>query len=380
MNPTTIEDFVIEMRRDVVTSGKKKGKLLTSTENAVVYDALTKKITVKFEKSGGRAHTVSLLKSDCTSPVPQSDDLLKLTPKNGQPAGVNLRNTKHEFLDVGLGVDLTNVTGSVLLDKATSTINFCVEVNLDTVNFIKAKIRMTVEVVANMQQVSVKLQSTEASVVHPEQNIRHDVDLDLCRCAGTGVLPANARCTATDAKHTLVGLQSAPKLTQKDLLNLCISTQTDDVEIEEILTLKLEQTQSSGITTSFPVIAKDSGVDIKYASYGGEDKKKGHIHRVRTNVPSIFFPISGSGAMNQPDIRVSGTAKVVFKSDGRRRLATVYIRRARRAQDEVEKEGKGKFDMNVQAQRDDSDDVAVNASPALLVSMPPVIAAALYFI
>merc|ERR1711939_463173 len=96
--------------------------------------------------------------------------------------------------------------------------------------------------------------------------------------------------------------------------------------------------------------------------------------------PNSFFSISGSGAINQPDIRVSGTAKVVFKSDGRRRLATVYIRRARRALDEVEKEGKGKFEMDVQVQRDDSDDAVVNASPALFVSMPPVIAAALYFI
>ena len=146
------------------------------------------------------------------------------------------------------------------------------------------------------------------------------------------------------------------------------------MEIVEILTLKLEQIQSSGITASFPVIAKDSGVNSKWASYDGEDKKKGHIHRVRTFVPASFFSISRSGAIN--DIRVSGTARVVNYSGGRRRLATVYIRRA---QDEVEKR-QGKFEMDVQAQRDDSDDVAVNASPALLVSMPPVIAAALYFI
>ena len=274
-------------------------------------------------------------------------------------------------------MDLTNVTGSVLLDKATSTINFCVRVKLDNVNFVKAKIRMTVEVVANIQKVSVKLQSTEANVINGNP-ITHMVRLDACRCDGTGVLVPNARCTATDPKHTSVALTSPPKLTQKDLLTLCISTQTDDVEIEEIHTLQLEQTQSSGITKTLSVIAKDSGLNINYASYDGADKKKGHIHRVRTKVPNSFFAISGSGAMNQPDIRVSGTARVVFKSDGRRRLATVYIRRARRAQDEVER--KGKFSMDVQVQRDDGDDVEVNASPTFFVSMPLVTPVTLYFI
>ena len=207
-------------------------------------------------------------------------------------------------------------------------------------------------------------------------------DLHVLFGAGTGGLVPNARCTATDAKHTAVALTSPPKLTQKDLLTLCISTQTDDVEIEEILTLQLEQTQSSGITKTLSVIAKDSGLNINYASYDGADKKKGHIHRVRTKVPNGFFSISGSTAMNQPDIRVSGTARVVFKSDGRRRLATVYIRRARRSLDQAEE--KGKFSIDVQVQTDVQTqvqtDVQVDASPTLFVAMPLVTAAALYFI
>ena len=347
-NPTRLEDWIVKVRQDVDNNGVP----FATTKNAVAYDDITKKVTVKFEKSGGRTHELRLFKGDCTSPMPENG-LLKIAPTNGRLAGVNTKNTKNEFLDVIIDVDLAKIENSVLFQKATSEANFCVRVDLKDddigVNFVETKVILQVRMVGSIQDVSVQLKRAKVETLLPA-TVNHVIKLDACQCDAASDLDPNARCTKRTSSDITVA-KTLPPLTQSDILSLCISTQTNVVEIEKIEKLQLTQA-SSGIT--FSMIA-DSRVN-SLTSYNGADQEKGHIQRVKTRIPSLFFT-----SVNPRETIVTGTTTVVAKT-GRRLLINIVIEHSF---------SEGIFSMIVELREDDgknrvhSENETVHANDAL---------------
>jgi cbb3-type cytochrome oxidase subunit 3 len=363
ISPTSIDAWVIK---------------LSDEDDAVVYDEISKKIIVMFEKSGGRTHQLSLFKVDCTTEVPDND-LLKLVSANGQLAGVNIDDLENEFLHMEIDVDLTKMESTSLRDTtaATGKVDFCVRADLKDgpganshgVNFIRARMTMEVNIVASIQEVAVKLESTDTDIsMGPDDALTHVIELDACQC-GIDALEPNDRCVESEAAHRDVSIDSPPKLTPSDRLILCISTQTDVVEIHEINNLKLTQpSDSGGDSTTFDVI--EDSIVSGLASYDSLDKQTGHIHRVRTNLVNTFFKNTGSGTIDQTDVTVSGTAKVLFKPSRRLALANVVIKRSLQEQQERE----GRFSMTIALQG--NEDVEAPASTVALTGTTEALATA----
>ena len=362
INPTSYQDWFIEFKPDVDTQGNP----LTTTTNAVVYDEITQQFTVKFEKSGGRKHKISLFKQDCNTEIAPNNLVGNAT---GQLDGVNPRDTKHEFLNVKINLDLSQMESSDLIDSATSEAKFCVRValtdgddvaNPESWNFIEALVTTQIKIVGIIQEVSVKLQRAKVGGLRAD-GLTRVVHLDACQCdRPEDGFRSSDRCSDQwDGAHTSVGIKSPPRLTQKDTLNVCISTRLDDVEIVEIEMLTLTQEDpSSGLKMALPVI-KDSTVQGQ-DSFEVTDNQRGHLQRVGIKLPSFFFSAVGSGA-NQLDIQVSGKAHVLPKQNGRRgrRLSNVviHLRSPKRAKDtarslQQEDEVEGTFSMPVQLRQE----------------------------
>merc|ERR1712157_260125 len=179
----------------------------------------------------------------------------------------------------------------------------------------------------------------------------------------------------------IVDVKTTDRLTQSDILGICVSNQAaegETIKIVKILTLTMTQDSATGTPSTLEVIKSDGNTVNVLSEYETADKKD-HIHRAKTRITSKFFTVA-NGAANPPDIKVTGTARIEFKTGGgggggggRRRLAE----HERALQSEQEPVGKFSFAINLD--NTDSDDTSVNdvsAAIAQLLGVPLAAAAA----
>ena len=363
-NPSGAASWTIKMRDNA------DGDDNADTTDAIQFDETAQMLKVHFEKSGGRDHEVRLFKGDCSTQT--SDGLLSAHAADTQLAGVGV-DTNNEYLDVGVRTDLAKIEGSEYLNAA-GKVHFCVRVDLklgdESVNFLEVELVIDVSVTADIVQLAVGVERAGRVIFNPPIifPITSTYKLDACQCASAGALGANDRCAAADGK-TAVAI-TGTKLTQRDLLSLCISTQTDAVEIEQIEQLQLAQGSGTDEKT-FDVISAGGAVH-QLAEY---ERDQVHIQRVKAQLLSKFFESSSSNT----DITVTGKAAVRLKSSSRRRLANVVIKRRMLRQLEDGQEAESTFTMTVQLADPDThvhDSESSSASMTLMSAIPLVAAAA----
>ena len=352
-NPTGINAWVIKMK----------------SSNPLNYDKAASKITFAFEKSGGRAHEVQLFKGDCTTKV-SGADLLAIPRANVQVAGVST-DDKNEYLEVKVNVDLNKLASSKYLNNAKDKVELCVRVDIKTatasVNFIETKLVMVVDLTAIIQDAVVQIKRGPV-VVYDSGKISKTYKLNACQCGVVTLATATSRCVAAAGK-TVVATTAA--LTQSDLLGICISTEDDRVQIEQITSLTLTQGSGNNKKT-FTVLANGAVARSDLSEYTGTDKNLGHIQRASTRILTGFFDTAGT-----PQITVSGTAKIKFKASRRRLRSLQDVTTTRSSSSTApDEERPFSFKLNLDSKDTSVDAVSAAIARTLVGAMPLVAAAA----
>jgi hypothetical protein len=178
-----------------------------------------------------------------------------------------------------------------------------------SVSFHETELELTIDLAVGFSQASVALTRNGAATVAANATVAYSVR--AYQCGGNG----------EDQD------QDPSPLTQNSVLNLCVRTNSEDVEIEAVQGLKLTQVDSDGN-------AVETGVTF-YAIGTADDENSGQVsalvnydpvvqgdsqprlHLVQTRVISSFFALSNEEDAVK-DIVASG--QVLLKFAGRRRL------------------------------------------------------------
>jgi len=283
-----------------------------------------------------------------------------------------------EYFQVPITADLNKLSTSTYLNTAKDKVEFCVKVELmdgtgssaQSINFMEVQLKMTIDLTATILENSLVSIKRGDIVVYENQNIAKTYTLDACQCSATTTIGVNDRCIKPSGSNGIgiVDVKTTDRLTQADILGICVSNQAadaDNIKIVKILTLTMTQGSET-----LEVIKGDGNTVNVLSEYVTADKKD-HVHRAKTRITSKFFTVP-NGAANPPDITVTGTASIAFKTGGRR-----LAENGRSLQDAQEPVGKFSFDINLD--NTDSDDTSVDdvsAAIAQLLGVPLAAAAA----
>jgi len=336
----------------------------------IEYDSTAKKLSVNFQKSGGRRHKVTLYKHDCKNTV-SGTELLSVGASVSDGKGT-VSSQKVEYFSVPITADLNKLATSAFLNTDKTKVEFCIKVELlqsatddRSVNFMEVQMKMTIDLTATIEQAIVNIKKGE--IVVYEDDLAHTYKLDACQCSATTTVGDNNRCIKPSGTNSITAVTTSNKLTQSDILGICVSNQADQAErikIVKILTLTMTQG-----TNTLDVI-KDDGSTVNVLSEYVTADKKDHVHRAKTRITSEFFTVA-AGETNPPTIKVTGTADIVFKTGGGRRLRE-NGRSLQSEEQPVEKEpvGKFSFDINLSPDSDGAPVDDVSAAIAQLLGVP----------
>jgi len=286
----------------------------------------------------------------------------------------NPSSPKVEYFSVPITADLSKLSTSAFLSTDKTKVEFCIKVELlasatdDTsINFMEVQMKMTIDLTASIQDAIVNIKRDDI-VVYDHEKIANNYNLDACQCSATTTVGVNDRCIKPSGTNSITAVKTTDRLTQSDILGICVSNQAAQAETIKIVKItSLKMTQG---TNTFDVI-KDDGSTVNVLSEYVDVDKKDHVHRAQTRITSKFFTVA-AGATNPADIKVTGTANIVFKSGGRR-----LAENGRSLQSEEQSVGKFSFNINLDNTESDGTSVDdVSAAIAQLLGVPLAAAAA----
>lgn len=276
--------------------------LATAPAVSSTFDGNTEEIAISFTKTTGRAHQVRVFyHDDCSTPI--TGNSVATFAGNSAAAG-DVDGTDEDFT-VTIDID----TAIIQADSGTwsqtgndAEVKFCVLAELlegsDSVSFLEVQITLRIDMALGFEAAAVDTDRTGAGTLSAEAT--NDFTLSACHCDAQAA-QATQRC-GTDIPA------GSATLSQNSILDICITTDADDVEIVEIQSLTL--TQVGGITRN-PVTSSSADALTLLGSHGS------HVSFVRTRLVAGFF-----GDPTPESVVASGTALIQF-SNGRRRVLRI---------------------------------------------------------
>merc|ERR1712038_1191853 len=178
---------------------------------------------------------------------------------------------------------------------------------------MEVQLMMAIDLTATIEEAIISIRTADV-LVYVNERLTNTYPLDACQCSATTTVGDNNRCIKPSGTNSITAVTTSNKLTQSDILGICVSNRADQKEtIKIVKILTLTMTQGSN---TLDVIKSDGNTVNVLSEYAAVDKKD-HVHRAKTRITSKFFTVA-AGATNPAPIKVTGTANIVFKTGGRR--------------------------------------------------------------